>query len=174
MNDPILPPVWSHAWGGARPPRWLSLLLALALLLGAAAAHLGGGAPEPLPVYALTAQGGVVDAQGEGPDAALRIARGAALRLILRPAAAVEGVVVLRAFRVRDGQARRLAAPFGRLEGGGFQLRAPSDVLELRPGRWDLVLLLGRPDALPADPHELPTRSGGLGWQRLQVALNVI
>lgn len=131
-------------------------------------------ADSSLPPYSLAADGQSALSFKQGPDPTLTVQRDSKLSLLLRPSEPVHVPVVLRAFRGRAGQLRRWGAPFETLNDGGFVLRArPDELPEIDSGPWDLVLLIGRPEALPPNPHTLPEGPGGVGWQVLRLRLNI-
>lgn len=154
----------------------LALLLPWLVLIGCHVfdASFLSSTDNSLPPYSLAADGHSVLSFKQGPDPTLTVLRDSKLSLLLRPSEPVHGPVVLRTFRGRAGQLRLWGAPFETLNDGGFVLRArPDELPEMDSGPWELVLLIGRPEALPANPHTLPEGPGGVGWQVLRLHLNI-
>jgi hypothetical protein len=127
-----------------------------------------------VPPYALAVDGVPAPHFESGPDPILSLHLDDKLTMLLRPSEPVKAPVSLRAFRGRNGQLRRWSVSFEPLNNGGFLLRTRTRELpEIDRGAWDLAFLIGLPEALPENPHELPDGSGGPGWQVVRVHLDV-
>lgn len=131
------------------------------------------GGPELSP-YSISVDSVRSQRWTRGEDPILGVRWSEKFSLLLRPGAPVQLPVTLRVFRGRDGSLQRWGAPFVPLNDGGFLLNTrPADLPELGRGPWELVFLIGRPGALPANPFVLPDGPGGVGWQVLRLQLSV-
>jgi hypothetical protein len=163
--------------GAAAVP--IAAAAALALVLG----PLSGDRLPPLPGYAVMATGGIkefrsgerIGAGETGTTARTeRVSRQTELVVVGRPETAVAGPVAARAFLVQGQVAREVEARIETATSGAVEVR-------LRPGvdsagRWQLRVLVGRPDAVRAaaatDATGTPPDAYGRRW--LTVPLDVV
>lgn len=130
--------------------------------------------PAHLPIYALAVDSLSAPRPVHGLRPVVTVQPADKLNILLRPSESVAMPVALRAFIGRGGELQRWAAPFEARNDGGFVLRAKvAELPDLQGGRYELALLVGRPAALPDNPHILPSESGGAGWQVLRLSLTV-
>ncbi len=170
------PAVAARPIASARPRRrWLAPSFVLAL--GAAAAAWMMWRAPALPAYALALEGGDAPLRG-APAAAgpgrVTLARDSRLELVLRPATPVEGAVQARIYLAGDPpvplDAAVEVAPSGAVRWSG----TAEQLVGARTGEVDLLVVVGRPAALPA-PGELARQpEGGRTWQRFRVPLRVV
>jgi hypothetical protein len=130
-----------------------------------------GGLPA-LPAYRLELGG---DAEPHRPrSSAESLVTGEMLTVLLRPVEAVTGPVAVKAFVEQGGYRRAWAVHFERSEAGAFILRAPVRSLpSLKPGRWRLSFLIGRPWALPPGPAAAHRLDPGDDWYLLEGELEI-
>lgn len=132
----------------------------------------------PVPTFALETDGGLKTMRGTGdlPDEsdALRYRRDTPFEWVLRPGKAVEGDVDMRAFAVVDdspGLPLDVTALTTISKSGSVRVTGTIADLGLEPGRYTIVLAVGRPDALP-DGAGIGLEPGSEdAWQRRQVAI---
>jgi hypothetical protein len=95
--------------------------------------------------------------RGSAPEQELpRLGPGSLLDLVLRPELAVKEPVEVRAFLLRQGEARAWTPPMERSDDGAVRIRGPVEaLLSVPPGEWTLAIAVGRPGTLPVDPGEL-------------------
>jgi hypothetical protein len=170
-----------------RKGRW-RLMTALAPLALAAAVvvalrSFSGVGPGPLPGYEIIATGGIRETRGAetaSSQAGAMVAAPQRLRprsrllVIARPRIAVEGPVATRVFVVQGNKAAEVWPQVQIAASGAVEVRAPvAEVFGGRMGHWELVVLIGRSEALrrtdadaavasPSDPR----------WRRLIVPLD--
>ena len=151
--------------------RWRRRVLTVVLPLSAAAGLVLALGPlsrdattlPPLPVYEVTAQGGLKDVRG-GPVEPVgngaaprpeRIALDTELTVHVRPAIAVEGPVSVRAFAIREGTAHELTAQVELAPSGAAAVRVRPGAAIVKPGRATLGILIGRvADVRATTPHD--------------------
>lgn len=143
--------------------RWVGS--AAAVLAVAAAVLLFVRAPDDaeLPRYALEVRSGEKVVRGEDVPTGdvTAYSNGAVFDFVLVPDAAVAEDVGLAVFVVGDGGTHVWDAPYQRLDGGTFRVRGTvGDQLDLAPGTWRVVFLVGPPDALSSDPASVDSTSG--------------
>lgn len=115
--------------------------------------------PEPsLPPYHAALRGGAIGASaGPGGPAEVILRPGDILDITLRPATRVGFYVRARAYLVRGDEVRPWAAPV-RLDGdGGAHVAGVREALfaGVPAGAWEIVVAIGRAEALPASPEAL-------------------
>ncbi|CAN94848.1 hypothetical protein sce4685 [Sorangium cellulosum So ce56] len=133
-------------WRKAVPVAALAAAAALALLVLPRS-------PEPLPAYAL-----LTSAERGDPAAgpAVHLRSGGSLTMTLRPEAAVSGPVILRAALVREQRAALWDLPAGAAQiapTGAVKIAGTREALfpDGAIGVYEIVLAVGRPEALPED-----------------------
>jgi hypothetical protein len=159
---------------GRRPPVALRRIALFFTPVAAAAAvvlWLRTSGPGDLPAYELAAEGGEEELRGSsepsrtGPATVLRVKPGTRVEFVVRPAVAVDGDVDVRAFLVRQGESRAWTPPYERSSDGAFRIVGPARALfGPSEGELDVVLVVGRPAALPKTYEEaraLRARSNG-------------
>jgi hypothetical protein len=119
----------------------------------------GDGPGAGLPLYAVSASGGVAELRGAKPDAldaagtttaTQRLRPESELRVTCRPDTAIEGPVAVRAFFVQGGNDVTEVRPLVVLAASGaaeLRLRGV-DLLGQHRGHGDLRVVVGRPDAV--------------------------
>ncbi|WP_437313099.1 hypothetical protein [Sorangium sp. So ce385] len=137
--------------------RALVAMASTGLLATAAAALLlfRPAAGPPFPGYTLSIAGGERNARGApGAPAAPRIGPGSLVELVLRPATPVRGPVAVRGVLVQGGRRETWRPPVEITADGVVRIAGTREALfpGLPDGPWEVVLAVGRPDALPADP----------------------
>lgn len=149
---------------------------ALALAAGAALWWRTRTPREQLPAYALLASGGVRHVRADSAAPLLLLAPGARVMLRMRPQTRVPGVVTVRAFLVQGSREVALESDQTFVAGdGAVQMsgRVPKDAA-LAPGRVEIVVALGRPEALgegPVSIGELSARGDLLRWARVDAEM---
>jgi hypothetical protein len=109
-----------------------------------------------LPVYQLDVTGGAQPLRNapSAPAAHVSLAPGSQLEIVARPSTAVAEAVMARTFFVRGEDIHPWNPTMEISPEGAVRATAPpSSWANLTPGMWDLVVLIGRPDALPADTN---------------------
>jgi hypothetical protein len=119
-----------------------------------------------LPSFELSVSGGDVSSRGPDLRAAqpLRLPPGSRFELLLRPSTRVQGPLVAKTFAARGGEVRETGLGAQVSGGGATRIQGTADELSgLAPGAWDLVVVVGRPGAVPLDAGALLAlmRSGG-------------
>lgn len=113
-------------------------------------------ANEALPEYVLETDGGLRTKRGDTPsDERLHYRADTAFRWTLAPADEVEAPIELKVFAFAEhgpGRVLELAKLTTISEVGGVALRGQAAALGLPPGHWTVVLVVGRPSALPEGP----------------------
>jgi hypothetical protein len=158
-----LPPVGAAGpgWWAAIRQRWQLFVMApiAAAVAGAwlVFGSLLGPQHPPLPLYALEAHGGIAQMRGPADETArrpLELAPGVSLELVMRPEDRVEGPVAATLYWVKDGQVRRWPAAIEQAPGGAMRVRGPV-VAPFGRGAGEIVVVLGRPEALPREEQGL-------------------
>jgi hypothetical protein len=135
--------------------------------------------PAPLPAYQVVATGGLREERGL-PEAAVvevqRLSTYSVLNVTLRPAQAVTGTVMATSFLVQGDTVTPVNPNIDVADSGAVMVRAAaSQVFGDRHGRWELRILLARPE-LSARIRKLAVDPAGHGpgWQRLMVPLELL
>jgi hypothetical protein len=115
-------------------------------------------AEPPLPAYELSFVGGEQIWRGDPPSdpaAPHRFARGEHVRLFARPSTEVDGPVEARIFLRRGQDVRAWPTSIDVSSAGAVRVVASPESLPAgTEGDWDVIVAVGRPDALPG-PNEL-------------------
>lgn len=162
--------------------------VALAPLAAAAALVLvvrsfSGEQMPPLPDYEISASGGSKELRGADPAAAAaaglvaapqRLRRESQLVAIARPAVAARGGVAVRAFVVQGRTVDEVWPQLQIAASGAVEIRAPvAEVFGDRKGRWELVVLVARAEALrKTEPAAAIAHPSDPTWRRLTVPLD--
>lgn len=171
------PPARPRSLLGARLRRGAAgaALLAAAAL---AALWLRRGDP-PLPAYVATIAGEQAQRAAPPPDAqpggVARLGPGAEIEVLLRPAQSVPGAVDARAFLAREGVERAVPASIERSDDGALRLGGSYEQLfgEAPRGAWELVVVVGRPGALPKSAGEA-SAAAHPPWQIVRVPVVLV
>lgn len=111
-----------------------------------------------LPRYELEVgggDGGPGSPSNPAPSAPLLLAPGGRIEVIARPAKAISGAVGARSYFVQGETVRPWVPTIDISRDGAVRLTAgASGWSNLAPGRWELVLLVARPEDLPTDSSE--------------------
>lgn len=141
--------------------------------------------PEPLPLYALSIEGGAAvrgtprGAAPSGPSEALRLAPGGRARITIAPMTAVRGGVEARFFVASEGVVRRWDPSARVTEEGTIELddvraeRMPSDI-GARSREVDLWIAIARPGRMVGEDaliSQIGARGATQGTQLLRVHL---
>ncbi|WP_437927975.1 hypothetical protein WMF37_01635 [Sorangium sp. So ce291] len=116
----------------------------------------------PVPAYAVAVSGGdqtMRGAPGAAPEdgQATSVGPGSTLEITLRPATRVEGPLEVRAFLVRDGEARPWDVKIELSSQGAARIAGDRETLfqGVPAGRYGIALAIGRPGSLPAGPEDV-------------------
>jgi hypothetical protein len=156
------PPVHRASPAGRRRPALAAAALVVALV--ASAFWISTRDEGPLPAYAIVVTGQRdVRSATDAPRDAPRLGPGSRLEITLRPATAARGPVSARGFLVRAGRARPWDAPTVVAEGGAVRVHGTREALfpGIEDGPLELVLAVGRPDALPSADEVTAELNGG-------------
>ena len=95
------------------------------------------------------------DAPADGQ--ATSVGPGSTLEITLRPATRVDGPLEVRAFLVRDGEARPWDAKVELSSQGAARIAGDRETLfqGVPAGRYEIALAIGRPGSLPAGPEDV-------------------
>lgn len=160
-----------------------AVLALLAAAFGAVAlfATFRKNTPEPIAAYSLAIEGGNQAQRGDPPkpDATLKLDPASRLSLALRPQTPVSGAIAVRGFLVHDGIVQNWDAPVLLGAGGVVRIEGTAGALfgDLAEGSWDVVVVIGRPEALPSD-EELQKAAvvgqslAGLSTHRIKIAFS--
>ena len=165
-----------------RRGRWFAGLGSLA----AAAAVLlvvmrpGSEVADDVPEYTLVRGGGDASSRSGGETPAgsrLSLRSDSAVDLVLAPKLATAGPLVARLIAVSGDETRWLDPASAEVSAdGAIRLRA-ARAWGLAPGRWDLTVLIARPERAPADldayRRELAD-ADARGWRRVRLELEVV
>ncbi|MDC0744110.1 hypothetical protein [Polyangium mundeleinium] len=136
-----------------RPRRALLALFAACLTAAVAFVLLSrNDAEPPLPMYALSVEGGDRSFRADAPSPdEPRLAPGSRLSLSIRPAADVLGVVEARAYSIRDGVVAPCRPRIEIAATGAILVTGSREELfpDIGPGRLEIAILVGRPETLP-------------------------
>ena len=120
---------------------------------------------NPLPSYVLELVGGARVLRGEAeptPNQPPRFGPTSWIEMTLRPTTPVDAEVDMAIFLVRGDTVRTTDFPIARSTSGTFHFEGLAhDLFKAPAGAWELVLLVGRPASLQADPDEVAQ----LVWQ---------
>jgi hypothetical protein len=159
-----------------RRARWLAGLGSLAAAAAVTFILLrGDGGPAlDLPDYTLTRGGDATSRSTDTPvSSQLRLRSDSPVDLVLAPDARVAGPVGARVIATRDGHSQLLAADVDVSPDGVIRLRGRS-AWGLAPGRWRLAVVVGRPDALPADLAAYERAAATPPWRVIPLELEVV
>ncbi|AUX45863.1 uncharacterized protein SOCE26_073590 [Sorangium cellulosum] len=138
-----------------RPAFALAAAGSLAAVLAALVVLRPARAPA-LPAYALALASGEGEERGAAPapGAAPRLGPGSRVELILRPERPVQGPIAVRGALVQGGRARAWTPPVEISPDGAVRIAGTREAVfpGVPDGAWDIVLAVGRAEALPADP----------------------
>jgi hypothetical protein len=139
-----------------RPPRRALWALSAALPLAAGFALFLGTVRAPLPGYEAVLLGGGESAERAPADPTLptRVGRGTELDLLLRPDTRVKGAVTGRAFLRVSGELHPWPATYEVQDSGAVRVHGAFTEPLGGAGEAELVVMVGRPSALPADDAE--------------------
>ncbi len=160
------PPVLARRRIGRAVALIAPLAVAAGLLLTFASLRSAGSIPN----YELTLSGeqpmrGETDSPAE-PMGTHRFSPHERFRVLLRPERAFEGPVAARVFLVRGGDVRIWHTPVDVSNEGAIRIVTPLETLPADSGgAWDMVIVVGRPDALP----DAPPASGAQGTRAMHV-----
>lgn len=151
----------------------------LALAAGLAILFLSPGTTAPLPEYALEVRGQIRQQRSlvaPSLEEIPQLSIDGSLRLLMRPATSVEGPLEAVAMALSDSADRKV--PLSSIEYqvsdlGALQLEAPVAALGLSPGRWTLIVAVGRPEHLP-DWRDLPDIASDDGRCVLRQTVEVV
>jgi hypothetical protein len=151
---------------------WLAPLAAAAAL---ALVLLRPSAAPELPEYRLDASSGerTLRSADPAPVAVPRYGPGSRIELVLRPSTAVRGPVAARAFLLQGGEVKPWPVAVEVAPEGAVRIAGPVEALLPRvSGELEILLAVGRPDALPdaAAVHEALARPPA-GWRLLRYRL---
>lgn len=169
--------------------RWavLGSLLGAAAVLAVIVFSSSPGVSPPQPRYAIEVVGNAQVLGPEVPHVSLTpvlVSVDSALEVTLRPQAVHQEVLKLRAYLLQSGALTAFPAPFEQTPEGTFHLRELVEKLPpLAPGRWDLVVVIGPEDRLPApveiqryaeDPAAARDGIFKPGWQLHRRSLRIL
>jgi hypothetical protein len=168
--------------------RALMVLAPLAAAAAVAFVVMGKGGGDSLPDYAVDVTGGdrkvrgddgvrsVIEPQRDPHAGAVRevhVSEGSRFSIVLRPETRVEGPVAARAVLVRDGRSQEFRVPIEVAPEGAVRLVATTeDFPAPAHGTWGLVVVVGRPDALPAS-EDVARKAAGRGFRTFDVRVVV-
>ncbi|MDI1480210.1 CHAT domain-containing protein [Polyangium sp. y55x31] len=152
---PVVPIERPKKAGARRRFGFVGALLAAALGALALFVLVRRDEPAPIAAYTLSVEGGNQSERGDEPpkDAVIRLDPASRLSLALRPEAPVSGAIAVRGFLVREGAAKPWEPPMVVGAGGVVRIEGTAAALfgDVPEGAWDVVLLVGRPEALPEE-----------------------
>ncbi len=178
---PVVPIGTTKKAGARRRFGLVAAFLAAALGVAAWFVVQRRDAPAPLAAYSLSVEGGNQAQRGDrpSPDSVIRLDPASRLSLVLRPETPVSGAIAVRGFLVREGVAEPWETPAAVGAGGVVRIDGTAAALfaDVPEGAWDVVLFLGRPEALPEDAAlARASASGeglaGLSTHRLRITLS--
>ncbi len=143
-----------------RARRWARVAVPVFAAAAAMTLVLWPSAPPPLPPYRLELSATALQQRGDAPavegEIVVHLGAGDHVVVVLRPAARVEGPVAARAFWRGAGPAEVWSAPLEVADGGAVRLDGSGDALfGGRPGRWEIAIAVGRPEAMPTDAAQV-------------------
>lgn len=162
-----------------RRARWLAGLGSLAAAAAVAIVLLrGGGEPAlDLPAYALVRGGDAASRSHDSPPspAPLRLRADSPVDLVLAPATPVAGPVDVRLVASQGGGNSRWISGDATVSSDGVVRLRGQAAWGLTPGRWQLAVIVGRPDRLPADLAAWERAAAGApDWQVVSLELEVV
>lgn len=137
---------------------------------------------DPLPSFALQTDGGLRELRGDedgaaSPAAVHRYRRDTPFSWVLRPAVSTEASVGVRAFALVEGSDAGLPLAIEPLvqvsDSGSVRIAGEIGQLGLEPGRYSIVLVVGRTEALPSDASALAEPSEPAPWQVQRVEIEL-
>ncbi|WP_437623104.1 hypothetical protein [Sorangium sp. So ce1151] len=116
----------------------------------------------PVPAYTVAVSGGDQTLRS-APDAApeegqeTSVGPGSRIEVALRPATRVEGPLEVRAFLIRDGEARPWDVKVELSSQGAARIAGDREALfqGVPAGRYQVAIAIGRPGSLPAGPEDV-------------------
>jgi hypothetical protein len=141
---------------GKRP--WLAGVGVLGTLAAAAALVLMlSSGPSPLPAYELVVLGGESGVRSHPTEGTPKLVKGSRLELRLRPATKTQGSVVVRGALKKGHDVRAWTPPIQTSPDGAARIDGTKESLfpGVPSGTWTVVIGIGRPDTLPAEPEKL-------------------
>lgn len=165
-----------------RRGRWFAGLGSLA----AAAAVLlvvmrpGSEVVNDLPEYALVRGGGDASSRSGGETPAgsrISLRSDSAVDLVLAPGLATAGPLVVRLIAVSGDETRWLDPSSAEVSADGAIRLRGARAWGLAPGRWDLTVLIARPERAPADLDAYRrdlADADARGWRRVRLELEVV
>ncbi|TKC99956.1 CHAT domain-containing protein [Polyangium fumosum] len=178
---PVVPIERPKKLGARRRFGLVGALVAAALGALALFVLLRRDAPAPIAAYTLSVEGGNQAERGDRPpeDVVIRLDPASRLSLALRPGSPVAGAIAVRGFLVREGAARAWEPPMVVGAGGVVRIEGTAAALfgDVPEGAWDVVLLVGRPEALPDEATLAKAAASGdnlaaLSTHRLRITLS--
>ncbi|HVK69461.1 MAG TPA: hypothetical protein VM694_33620, partial [Polyangium sp.] len=178
---PVVPIERLQKGGARRRFGFVGVLLAAALGALALFVLLRRDAPAPIAAYTLSVEGGNQAERGDRPpeDVVIRLDPASRLSLALRPESPVAGAIAVRGFLVREGAAKPWEPPMVVGAGGVVRIEGTAAALfgDVPEGAWDVVLLVGRPEALPDETTLAKAAASGdnlaaLSTHRLRITLS--
>jgi len=128
---------------------------------------------SPLPGYSATAEGGQSTVRSTLSDAGFVVLKpDSTLTLVLRPATEVKGPVTARFYAKQGDRLDVLALEAEAAAAGALRVkRTAAEIFAQRRGRWTLIAVVGRPEALGigVESKAKGETSSGPGWQRVSV-----
>jgi hypothetical protein len=134
-------------------------------------------APDALPTYELGSVAGARELRGEpADDRPLALSPSARVEIVARPATKLQGSVAIRVLFARGREVHRWNIDAEISPDGAVRIaRAATGPLPVAPGPWDLVVAIGRPDAMPDEDATLVSHPSDAGAvQVLRIAAIVL
>lgn len=151
--DPV--PERSRRRAPRRTWRWRGAVVTAAAAAAALLVVLGTGTP-PLPRYEAQLEGGERAMRGSGAAKERVVLRpGSRLDWYLRPETAVGGTVSARTFARGPAGLRPWPSAVEVSPQGAVHVSYALEAGELTPGSWELIVVVGRPERLPASSAAL-------------------
>lgn len=151
----------------ALPARRRWGVIASAIAAAAAVLIIALSFPSPrLPEYTLAISAGAAESRGTAAPSGTPIFEPSTkLEIILRPKTDAEGPIAFRAFAVRDEKWTPWSPPSTAGEHGSIKISGPaSSIFPFEPGEYELVFVVGRPEALEAVTEETARASALRRW----------
>jgi hypothetical protein len=142
--------------GRSRPAR-IAAAVAIPLAMAAGVALWVASSPpatDPPSAYDLTILAGTNPMRSVPGDASadVTLSRGAFFQAVARPTAPSKGAVAARALIVRDGHARPWPVALDVSSEGAVKIAGPAaSLFPETAGAYEIVIAVGRPDAVPSD-----------------------
>lgn len=149
------PPQIGSSPAPAPKARARGLWLAMAAAIAGIGIYVATLSPhgQDLPAYAMVVTGGEKSSRAPGePPKTPELGPESRLEITLRPTVPAKGPIEVRAFLLRNGEARPWAPAVKVAEGGAAQVAGAKEVLfaGIEAGAWEMVLAIGRPESLPS------------------------